>query len=201
MVLSGIWTTLTDTKDPSQQRVQLGAGAGECTGGLCGLPALYLRPSHSRAQNCRDSHPLTFSEKSRLHSWEPPSLPGSYLLTDAPASSSPPHSPPSRSRLKTYNGQVLTHLQDSLKSDHLSEIFPAWVDIRFWVFRAFPSCFITTTWSKGLITALHISINSKSQEGRCHILFIFVFQLVNTESVLQLVSFIHSLNKHLIRTC
>ena len=84
-----------------------------------------------------------------------------------------------------------TYLQDSLKSDHLSEIFPAWVDIRFWVFRAFPSCFITTTWSKGLLTALHISINSKSQEGRCHILFIFVFQLVNTESVLQLVSFIH----------
>ena len=107
MVLSGIWT-LTDTKDPSQQRVQLGAGAGECTGGLCGLPALYLRPSHSCTQNCPDSHSLTFSVKFRLHSLEQPSLLVSYLLTDGPASSSPPHSPPSRSRLKTYNGQVLT---------------------------------------------------------------------------------------------
>lgn len=200
MVLSGIWTTLTDTKDPSQQHVQLGAGAGECTGGLCGLPALFTTQPLLRSELSRLPLPHLLSEV------QTPQLGATFTSRLLPAHWRPSlvlttHSPPSRSRLKTYNGQVLTHLQDSLKSDHLSEIFPAWVDIRFWVFRAFPSCFITTTWSKGLITALHISINSKSQEGRCHVLFIFVFQLVNTESVLQLVSFTHSLNKNLIRTC
>ena len=105
-----------------------------------------VRESIVYVASCPD-HPLISNSKfNNLHFSTLTPGPGQLVVN-----CSLPHSPLSNSHLKIYPGQILTHLQVLLKNDHLNEVFPTWLDVRFWVSRALPNRFITTNWPNSLL--------------------------------------------------